>query len=129
MLSLKPLPHVHVLLEGFHWGNIVIEVLHVHERCSRSLVQGKRMQPRCVVISHWNSRLRMIDGGRDVYEGWIESMPDRLLTAWRLICNRDPETYRDNSVSENMRQNGFISYPPPPLLQVHPQPSLQSPTS
>ena len=54
-------------------------------------------------------------------------MKDSVLTAERFACNRGlglAGSMRLKSVTKRL-----ISYPQPPLLQVHPRSSLQSPAS
>lgn len=55
LLSLKPLVHLHVLLEGDYDGTVKLhEVLRVHGKCLRSLVWDERKAPRLEMCCNTN---------------------------------------------------------------------------
>lgn len=56
LLSLMPLVHLHILLEGDYDGTVKLhKVLRAHEKCLRSLVWDERIAPRLELLGGTNT--------------------------------------------------------------------------
>lgn len=56
LVSMKPLVHLHILLEGDHDGTVKLhKILRVHGKCLRSLVWDERIAPRLEMLDDTNN--------------------------------------------------------------------------